>query len=298
MSRFLTGASGLADTIPTMWLELAQVYDKLGNEKEELTAYKKLVSMDPQNFEANKRLGIILMKNNVTTDAMVYLEMANTLSQKDPDILAALAKGYIKTNRYKDAIDVLQKAKVLKSDDTEIRMELVDLYKKTSQDKKALDEMKQLVEMKRDNKILVMYAKGLAGDGKYKEAEDIIENIKATEPENIEALMILGDVQKSQKKLDAAIETYKEISYINPNYAPALFERAEVHLMQNKPQWAKTFYDRALRADPKYALAELGLAKFAKTQKNQGAYMEHLEKAYQMDPNNSEINAEYKKAKK
>jgi tetratricopeptide (TPR) repeat protein len=158
--------------------------------------------------------------------------------------------------------------------------------------------MKQLVEMKRDNKILVMYAKGLAGDGKYKEAEDVIENIKATEPENIEALMILGDVQKSQKKLDAAIETYKEISYINPNYAPALFERAEVHLMQNKHQWAKTFYERALRTDPKFALAELGLARVAKAQKNQGAYTEHLEKAYKMDPNDQEISAEYKKAKK
>jgi tetratricopeptide (TPR) repeat protein len=294
----LKKASGLADTIPAMWLELAQVYDKLGNEKEELAAYKKLVSMDPQNFEANKRLGIILMKNNVTTDAMVYLEMANTLSQKDPDILASLAKGYIKTNRNKDAIDVLVKAKALKTDDTEIRMELVDLYKKTSQDKKALDEMNQLVEMKRDNKILVMYAKGLAGDGKYKEAEDVIENIKATEPENIEALMILGDVQRSEKKLDASIETYKEISYINPNYAPALFERAEVHLLQNKHQWAKTFYERALRIDPKFALAELGLAKVAKAQKNQGAYMEHLEKAYKIDPNDQEISAEYKKAKK
>ena len=297
-ASLLKKASGLADTIPTMWLELAQVYNKLGSEKEELGAYKKLVTMDPQNFEANKRLGIILMKNNVTTDAMVYLEMANTLSQKDPDILAALAKGYIKTSRNKDAIDVLQKAKALKTDDTEIRMELVDLYKKTNQDKKALDEMKQLVEMKRDNKILVMYAKGLAGDGKYKEAEDVIENIKATEPENIEALMILGDVQKSQKKLDAAIETYKEISYINPNYAPALFERAEVHLMQNKHQWAKTFYERALRTDPKFALAELGLARVAKAQKNQGAYTEHLEKAYKMDPNDQEISAEYKKAKK
>ena len=171
--------------------------------------------------------------------------------------------------------------------------------KKTGQDKKALDEMKQLIELKRgDNKLMIMYAKGLAGDGKYKEAEDIVENIKATEPENIEALMILGDVQRSQKKLDASVETYKEISYINPNYAPALYERAEVHLLQSKYQWAKTFYERALRADPQYAMAELGLAKVAKAQKNQGAYLEHLDKAIKLDPNNQDINAEYKKAKK
>ena len=298
-ASLLKKASGLADTIPTMWLELAQVYNKLGNEREELSAYKKLVTMDPQNFEANKRLGIILMKNGVTTDAMVYLEMANTLSQKDPDILIALGKGYVKTNRNKDATDVLQKAKAFKPDDADLRMTLVSLYKKTGQDKKALDEMKQLIELKRgDNKLMIMYAKGLAGDGKYKEAEDIVENIKATEPENIEALMILGDVQRSQKKLDASVETYKEISYINPNYAPALYERAEVHLLQSKYQWAKTFYERALRADPQYAMAELGLAKVAKAQKNQGAYLEHLDKAIKLDPNNQDINAEYKKAKK
>jgi tetratricopeptide (TPR) repeat protein len=298
-ASLLQKASSIADTIPTMWLELAQVYNKLGNEQEELNAYKKLVTMEPQNFEANKRLGVILMKKNVVTDAMVYLEMANTLSQKDPEILTLLAAGYIKTNRLKDATDVLQKAKALKSDNPELRMQLIDLYKKTGQDKKALEELKQLVEMKRgDNKILIMYAQGLDNDGKYKEAEEMIENIKSTDPENIEALMILGDVQGKQKKLDAAVETYKEISYINPNYAPALYQRAEMHMAQNKSQWAKAFYERALRADPKYALAELGLAKVGKIQKSQSLYMEHLEKAIKLDPNNEEIKEEYQKAKK
>ena len=297
-ASLLQKASSIADTIPSMWLELAQVYNKLGNETEELNAYKKLITMEPQNLEANKRLGIILMKKNVITDAMVYLEMANALSSKDPDILAMLATGYMKTNRLKDAIDVLQKAKALKSDAPELRMQLIDLYKKTGQDKKALEELKQLVEIKRDNKILIMYAQGLATEGKYKEAEDMIENIKATDPENIDALMILGDVQSKQKKLDAAVETYKEISYINPNYAPALYQRAEAHMAQNKYQWAKAFYERALRADPQFALAELGLAKVAKIQKNQGVYMEHLEKAMKLDSNNDRIKEEYQKTKK
>ena len=297
-ASLLRKASSLADTIPAMWLDLAQVYGKLGNEKEELAAYKKLVTMDPQNLEANKRLGIALMKGGVVSDAMVYLEMANTLSAKDPEILTMLATGYIKTNRAKDAIDVLQKAKALKSNDADIRMQLVDLYRKTGQDKKALDEMKQLIEIKRDNKIMIMYAQGLVTDGKYKDAEEVIENIKATDPENIDALMVLGDAQRLDRKYDPAIETYKEISYINPNYAPALFQRAEVHMLQNKYQWAKTFYERALRADPKFALAELGLAKVAKATKNQDAYMEHLDKAMKIDPNNEEIKEEYKKAKK
>jgi tetratricopeptide (TPR) repeat protein len=294
----LKKASTLADTIPTMWFELAQVYQKLNNERGELDAYKKLIAMDPQNLEANKRLGILLMKSGSTTDAMVYLEMANTLSPKDPEILVVLAKGYVATNRPKDAIDALVKAKGFKADDVDLRLQLVELYKKTDQSKKALEEMKQLIAIKRDNKILLSYAQSLYDDGKYKEAQETIEDIKATDPENIEALMILARALRGQKKLDQAVDTYKEISYINPNYTPALYERADVHMQQNKPQWAKTFFERALRADPNCAMAELGLAHLAKSQKNTGLYNQHLERAYTLEPNNPVIKEEYNNAKR
>ncbi len=297
-ASLLKKASAIADTIPAMWIEMAQVYNKLGNERGELDAYKKLITLDPQNLEANKRLGTLLMKSGSITDAMVYLEMANTLSPKDPEIMTLLGMGYIKTNRPKDAIDVLVKAKALKADDTDIRLQLVDLYKKTDQNKKALEEMKQLIAIKRDNKILLSYAQSLYDDGKFKEAQDAIEDIKATDPENIEALMILARALRAQKKLDPAIETYKEISYINPNYAPALCERADAHLQQDKIQWAKTFYERALRADPNYALAYLGLAHLAKLQKNNALFLQNLDKAQQLDPNNAEIKEEAKNARR
>jgi tetratricopeptide (TPR) repeat protein len=297
-ASLLKKASTIADTIPAMWIEMAQVYNKLGNEKGELDAYKKLITMDPQNLDANKRLGMLLMKGGLISDAMVYLEMANTLSPKDADIMTLLGQGYIKTNRPKDAIDVLVKAKALKPDNADIRLQLVELYKKTEQPKKALEEMKQLVAIKRDNKILLAYAQSLYDDGKFKEAEETVEDIKATDPENIEALMILARAQRGQKKLDPAVETYKEISYINPNYAPALCERADVHLQQNKPQWAKTFFERALRADPNYGLAYLGLARLAKMQKNNAVYLQNLDKALQVSPDNAEIKEEAKNAKR
>jgi tetratricopeptide (TPR) repeat protein len=297
-ATLLKRASTIADTIPAMWIEMAQVYNKLGNEQGELDAYKKLITMDPQNLDANKRLGMLLMKRGSVSDAMVYLEMANTLSPKDADIMTLLGQGYIKTNRPKDAIDVLVKAKALKADNPDIRMQLVELYKKTDQPKKALEEMKQLITIKRDSKILLSYAQSLYDDGKFKEAEETVDDIKATDPENIEALMILARALRAQKKLDPAVETYKEISYINPNYAPALCERADVHMLQNKPQWAKTFYERALRSDPNYAHAYLGMARLAKSQKNNALYLQNLDKAQQLAPDNAEIREEAKNARR
>jgi tetratricopeptide (TPR) repeat protein len=67
-------------------------------------------------------------------------------------------------------------------------------------------------------------------------------------------------------------------------------------MLQSKPQWAERFYDRALRADPGYGLAELGKARLAKNRKDQTAYLAHLKKARQLDPANPLIREECKKA--
>jgi tetratricopeptide (TPR) repeat protein len=106
---------------------------------------------------------------------------------------------------------------------------------------------------------------------------------------NVEGLMLRGTIQKAQKKYDEAIETYKEISYINEDYAPALYERGDTYLLQQKFDRAGQYFDKALKSDPKYGLAEFGMAMLAKAQKNMTAYKERLSKAKSLDPKNRRI---------
>jgi hypothetical protein len=47
-----------------------------------------------------------------------------------------------------------------------------------------------------------------------------------------------------------------------------------------------------LEVDPKFALAEFGLAKIAKVRKDQVAFKLHLENAYKLDPDNIQIKEE------
>jgi tetratricopeptide (TPR) repeat protein len=290
--------AAIADSIPAMWLEMGQVYGKLGKDKEELDAYRKFIQLDPENADAVGKIGETLMSKKKTNDAMVFLEMANTLKPNNPKFMVLLAQGYLSTDRSNDALELLEKAEKLKPDDESIKVTLFDLYKATGQSKKALDEMTQIVQKKRDNKTLLKYAEALYLAGVYNTAESTIKDITATEPENIPALMLYGKIQSVQGKWDDALETYKEISYINPNFAPALYERAEVYLMQSKLQWARTFYERTLKADASFALAELGLAKLSKTSKNWDEYNAHLEKAKKLDPSSKAIQEEYQNKKK
>jgi tetratricopeptide (TPR) repeat protein len=220
--------------------------------------------------------------------------MANTLSQNDPEILILLAKGYVQTGRTNEAITLLIKAKNSKKDDAEIRYRLFELYNRTGQSKLAQQEIKELVELKRDNKYLLLYAKALIDQGLLKDAENTIEDILATEAENIDALLVKAKIERAKKKYDDAIEVYKEISYIDAEHIQSLCERADTYLLMSKPQWAETFYRRALKADPQYALAELGLARVSKLRKDTQTYKVHLERAKSLDPDNPEILAELK----
>jgi len=291
----LRRVTSLADSVPTVWLELAQVYGKMKNENEELNAYRKYSENDPRNLVANRRIGTILMKRGEITDALVYLEMANSLQPNDPEVMKALATGYVKTGRGNEAIDMLLKAKDAKKEDPDIRYQLYLLYMQTGQKDKAQKEIKELVDMKRETKYLLLYADALIAQGKLKEANEAVEDILATQAENIDALMIKAKLQKTNKKYDDAIETYKEISFINPEHAPSLYERAEVYLLQSKPQWAETFYSRALKADPSMGLAELGLAKVCKGRKDMNGYKMHLANAQKLSPDDEQISEEAQK---
>ncbi|MFW6253801.1 MAG: tetratricopeptide repeat protein [Chitinivibrionales bacterium] len=294
----LKKAASLADSLPSVWQDIAQVYGKLGKVDEELDAYMKYLKKDPQNLEANIRVGTILMEREKYTDAMIYLETANTLSTNNVKVIEPLALGYVKTNRMQEALGLLNAAKKLKPSDPDIRRQLYKVYMETGEKKKAIAEIEELIELKRDNKTLLLYAQLLMEERKFKDAENAIEDIRATDPTNIDALMTLAMVQRARKKYDDAIETYKEIIYIKGDYVPAVYERAETYMLQNEVLWAQRFYERTLRTDPDYALAELGLAKIAKMRKDKAKYVEHLEKAYKLDPNNKIIKAEYSKAKK
>jgi tetratricopeptide (TPR) repeat protein len=287
--EMLKRVTGLAASVPSAWLELGKVYVRLNRDKEALDAFKRYSESDPQNLEANRNLGILLLKEGNVNEGIVYLEIANTSQPGDPVVMANLAKGYSQTERNSDAMELLVKVKEQLKNDPEIRYELYKLLIKGGQKENALLEIKSLVELTNDQKYILIYARSLLDNGKVQEALDAIENILAANAENVEALMLKALALRADKKYEEAIEVYKELTYVKADYAPAFYERAETHLLQNKYQWAETFYKRTLVVDSKFALAEFGLAKIAKVRKDTVAYKLHLENAYKLDPDNTQI---------
>lgn len=161
----------------------------------------------------------------------------------------------------------------------------------------AAAEWKALIDKKRKPSYLIEYATVLIALNRNAEATDIAKELLSKESSKIDGLMLSGRIKIATRNFDDAMEIFKQVGYNNPNYAPAIYERGNIFLMQQNYDGAKAFFERALKLDSKYALAELGLAKLAKAQKNQSEYQKHLQKAKELDPENKEIQAEFSKGR-
>ncbi len=293
----LRKASTLADTVPSVWLEIGKVYARMGKKDDELESYRTCLRGDENNLEAKTRLGMALLDNGQTEDAITYLESAHKQAPDSVGPMGALATAYIKTDKSKKAIEMLTKLKTAQPKNVEVRKQLAMAYQATGQDQKAMEEINGGLELERDFELLLSGAKLNLKLGKPDDAVVLLEELLGGMPDNIEALMTMAKVKRSQKKLDEAIEVYKEVSIYDTKYAPALYERAEIHLEQSKAKWAEMFYQRALAADPQYALAEVGLAKVALLFNDRNTCYDHLAKAEAMAPNDPVVQKAIENAK-
>ncbi len=292
-----TKCVSLADTISRAWFELGLAYGGMGKDKEMLNAFQRFISIETKNADAIARVGeYLLVYRKMPEDAMMFLEMANSLKENDSKIMSLLAQGYLKTGRPDEGVKLLEKVvrNSRGSVDLEVRLALGEVYLELGRYMEAANELKMVTDAKREPENLIKFATALSGMGRNSEAMGIANEVLAKQPENIEAIMLSGRIKTALRNYEDAMETYKKVGYINPNYAPALYERANIFYLQQNWDWAKTFFERALKVDPKYALAELGLAKVCKAKRDNAGYQSHLDKARKLDPNSREIQEELK----
>lgn len=291
----LKKAVALADTIPSAWLKIAKIYGKLNKSSSELNAYRKYSKLVPGNLDASIRIGTILIDKGQTAEGTEYLEKAQEKSPDNIKIIIALSKGYIQTRQLDEALTLLNKAKKMKPEDLAIREQIFDIYQMQGKEQEAIDEIKQLLVKNRSNDLLLVYAQLLIKSGNKTDVENTIEDILATEPDNLDALMILASIYAEQKKYAQSIDLYKEVLMIDHKYAPALSGQGDVNLLRDKILWAENMYKRALSADSNCGRAKLGQAKIALIRKKNAKYKELVKKAYLLSPEDPEVKAEYKK---
>jgi tetratricopeptide (TPR) repeat protein len=289
LTQFKKASSLVGDTIASIWLEIGKVNASLGKKNDEMEAYRTSLRINENNLDALIRLGSALLDNGLNDEAVTNLEKAHKLAPDSIGPMVVLSSAYIKSNNPKKAIELLQKLKTAQPANIEVRKQLVDALIATGQDKKAVEEVNAALEVERDPSLLLSGGKLFAKLKQYDDAIVLLEELRGLVPDDVDMLMLIARVKRDQGKGEEAVEIYKEINTYDTKYAPSLYERAEIHFDENKVKWAEMFYQRALTADPNYALAEVGLGKIQLLFKNNAAAEDHFTKAFAMAPSDPAV---------
>lgn len=92
-------------------------------------------------------------------------------------------------------------------------------------------------------------AQKLERDGNYANAVGIFQQIAAAEPQNIDALLGIGDCYLALGSLDHAALGYARALEINPNSSRALRGLGSARMMKGEPQFAIAHLEKAVQID-------------------------------------------------
>lgn len=227
------------------------------------------------------------------------LRKALACDPKNPDIhleIAAVNERSIKT--HKVAIDhyklALENAGTRLSRDRrlETTLKIADLSQSLGDDAEAVKHYQIVFEEDADFRrdltdrlIRSLTALAESGNvGNRASAVDSLRKAAAARPDSVEVHRYLGKLLLEEEKWDDAIEAYKRLLEISPEFKGANFALAKAYLGKRDLASAKTHFEAELVLDPRNYEAQCDLGDILWTFGDIELSQSHYEKARQIDP--------------
>ncbi len=190
-----------------------------GAYSEAVTAFRAVVSREPQNFEAQFNLAFAYLQWGRYSNAVTEFKNALKYQPSNSEIWSNLAIAYENLGQSDNAIGALLKAVQYNPGNITARINLAAMYHNANQFQKAIAHYKEAVAIDGSNEeALTNLAKCLVSIGKFSEAKQYLMRAIAANPNNGEAHWELGNIcWKNENNIDKAINEYKLAISANPS---------------------------------------------------------------------------------
>lgn len=146
----------------------------------------------------------------------------------------------------------LTKAIVLQEDFTEARLLRAEALLKMQQYKEAQEDIDAILAGNPDDEnALLLLGKMEEATGNAAQAKEHFRRITELNPFNEQAFLCLGQLYIAQKKLAKAIELFTEAIELNPNFAAAYHERGRAKLLNGDKEGSVEDMKRGMELNPK-----------------------------------------------
>jgi predicted O-linked N-acetylglucosamine transferase (SPINDLY family) len=239
---------------------LAAVQCQLGNLKEALTAFDKVLLIKPDFIDVLNNRGSVLRALGRFEDALASYDKALAINPGNAEALNNRATVFQDLGRFNDALAGYDKALVIKPDyfDALINRAMILQYLKRFKD--ALASYDKATAIQRDNagvlnnRGLVLYELR-----RFEEALSSYDKAIAIQPGNAVVLNNRGAVLYKLRRFEEALSSYDTALAIKPDYVDALNNRGIALGDLKRFEEASASYERALAIKPNHLNAFAGL---------------------------------------
>jgi Flp pilus assembly protein TadD len=237
------------------WYDLGFLYNATDRPSEAIEAYRKSVEANPQVFESNLNLGLLLERKG-DPQAAKYLAAAITLkpaSHPEKSLSQAyLSLGHVleKTSP-EEALTSYRKASELQPTDAEPHLEAAILLEQQKNLTAASQEFQKALDLDANNRdALAGLVNTYSRSGQLPQAETLLRRMTASETQNATLHIQLGRVLAAQKKNDDAIAELTKGLDLAPGDAAANRELIQLLLDEKKYPEAIVRFKPAIQATP------------------------------------------------
>ncbi len=239
-----------------VWNILGASQKGLGKSYDALKAFKKVISLSPNNPDGFSNLGVTLQEQGKLDEAIEAFNKALSLKPDYAEVYYNMGIALQDHGNLQEAIDAYKKTLSIKPDYAQAHNNIGNVLLEQRKFKESIEAYKKALTLN-PNYAQAQLNMGNAQKGQrnFQEAIEAYNNAIIIKPDCAEAYFNIGIVLQEQEKLEKASEAYKNALSHKPDYAQAHNNIGNVLRKLGRLEEAIEAYKNALSIMPDYAEA-------------------------------------------
>src|SRR6266851_1574281 len=245
-------------------LERGLASHQIGDLAKAETWYRRILQVEPDNFDALDLLGIIEGRRGRHDEAHRLFSLALSINSRSARAYSHLGMALGALERFEEALESFDKALEITPDSAEAIFNRGVALGNLKRHEEAIASFDSVLAAKPDH-AGAMFNRGAALKNlqRHEEAFASFDRAVTIKPDFIEAMVNRGAALADLKRYDEALKSFDMALSAKPDYADAMFCRGELLQRLDRHQEAITDFAALVRVDPhnKYAAGYLHYSK-------------------------------------
>jgi tetratricopeptide (TPR) repeat protein len=245
--------------------------------------FEQAVALRPDDAGPRLTLGMLYMRSNDVDKAYPHLIRAEQLGAETPELFIALSEAEHARNDDVRSRTYLERAGAIDPSNLNVRRQLGIVYRESGEFAKAIEMFKEIPEARLE------LALSYFDNRSFHDAALIFEQMLQMEPRNVDVLYMLGKSYMEQKELPKAMLMLQRLIQLDPAYADAYSALGTIYYVREDWDDAARSFLRFVELKPGQAVAHYIIASSYDFLGNAKDAIVHYNKFLELDTGSSDV---------